>query len=72
MVVWLKAGVAGVGRWRTGATMVMICQPSSAAAERVFSMLKALIGDQQQARALQGTQEANLMVRYNALKRGEL
>jgi hypothetical protein len=52
--------------------MVMICQPSSAAAERVFSMLKALIGDQQQARALQGTQEANLMVRYNALKRGEL
>ena len=42
-----KAAATGVGRWYAGATMVMICQPSSAAAERVFSMLKAIVGDQQ-------------------------
>jgi hypothetical protein len=52
--------------------MVMICQASSAAAERVFSMLKAIIGDQQQSRALQETQEASIMLRYHALKCGDL
>ena len=41
---------AGLDRWYNAATMVMICQASSAAAERVFSMLKAAIGDQQQVK----------------------
>jgi len=67
-----KKHTAGVDRWFAGATMVMICQPSSASAERIFSMLKALIGDQQQANALQDYQEASIMARYNGLQRGEL
>jgi hypothetical protein len=67
-----KAATAGVDRWYAGAAMVMICCSSSAAAERVFSMLKALIGDQQQACALEDYQEAAIMCRYNGLKRGDL
>jgi hypothetical protein len=63
---------AGMDKWYAGATMVMICAPSSAAAERIFSMLKALIGDQQQANALQDYQEAAIMARYNGLQRGVL
>jgi hypothetical protein len=41
--------------WFNGAIMikVMLLQPSSAACERVFSMLKAIMGDQQQANAKQ-------------------
>jgi hypothetical protein len=65
------AHTAGVDCWYAAATKVMICQPSSAAAERVFSMLLALMGPQQQARALQGTQEAAIMARYNGLQRGD-
>jgi hypothetical protein len=68
----LRAQHAGMDKWYAGATMVMICQSSSAAAERVFSMLKALIGDQQQARSLQDLQEATIMARYNGLQRGVL
>jgi hypothetical protein len=49
----------------------MILQPSSAAAERVFSMLKAIMGDQQQARSLEDYQEAAIMTRYNELQRNK-
>ena len=57
----------GMDKWYAGATMVMICTSSSAAAERVFSMLKAIIGDQQQARTLEDAQEAFIMAHYNGL-----
>jgi hypothetical protein len=62
-------GEAGLGDWFSAATKVLILQPSSAAAERIFSMLKALMGDQQQARALEDYQEAAIMTRYNQLQR---
>ena len=55
--------------WYDCATRVIICQPSSAAAECVFSMLKALFGDQQMANARQDYQEAAIMTRYNKLQR---
>jgi len=67
-----RAQQAGMDRWYAGATMVMICQASSAAAERIFSMLKALIGEQQQATALQDYQQAAIMARYNGIQRGVL
>lgn len=49
----------------------MILQPSSAACERVFSMLKAIMGEQQQARAKEDYQETAIMMRYNQLQRGD-
>jgi hypothetical protein len=62
-------GDAAMQGWYKAAIQVLILQPSSAAAERVFSMLKALMGDQQMARALEDYQEAALMSRYNQLQR---
>jgi len=47
----------------------MLLQPSSAAAERVFSMLKSLMDDQQAGNALQDYQQAALMIHYNQLMR---
>jgi hypothetical protein len=63
------AGVNDMGVWYEVATTVLILQPSSAAAERVFSMLKNLMGDQQQARSMEDYQEAAIMSRYNQLQR---
>jgi hypothetical protein len=68
---WWEACAAtnGMHNWYEAAIKVLILQPSSAAAERVFSMLKALMGDQQMGHALQDYQEAALMIRYNQLQR---
>ena len=64
------AGVHDMDVWYEVATTVLILQPSgSAAVERVFSMLKNLMGDQQQARSMEDYQEAAIMSRYNQLQR---
>ena len=47
----------------------MLHQASSAAAERIFSMLKASMGDQQYGCALEYYQETALMTRYTHLQR---
>ena len=60
-----KDGDVTIKTWYETATKVMLLQPSSAAAERVFSMLKALMGDQQASKALQDYQQAALMIHYN-------
>ena len=65
---YAKEGV-GLQPWRLAAAKVMILQVSSAAAERVFSMLKAIMGDQQAASALQDYQQTAIMTRYNQLQR---
>ena len=44
----------------------LLLQPSSAAAERVFSILKNTFGDQQQT-PLGDYVEASLMVQYNKM-----
>lgn len=62
---WVRAGAAGNEVWFESAKRVMLLQPSSAAAERVFSMLKALMGDQQMNSALVDYQEASIMLHYN-------
>jgi len=66
---WTAAGRAGHLVWFEAAQKVMILTPSSAAAERVFSMLKALIGDNQQANALEDYQQTSIMLHYNQLQR---
>jgi hypothetical protein len=66
---WVAAGAAGHAAWFEGATKVMILQPSSAAAERVFSMLKALIGELQMANTLTDYQQTSIMLHYNQLQR---
>ena len=50
--------------WATAARKVLLVQPSSAASERVFSLLKNSFGDQQQC-ALQDYIETSLMLQYN-------
>ena len=64
-----KDGDLTIKAWYETAIKVMLLQPSSAAAERVFSMLKALMGDQQASRALEDYQQAGLMIHYNQLMR---
>ena len=47
----------------TAAATALLVQPSSAAAERVFSLLKSSFGDQQEA-ALQDYIETSLMLQH--------
>ena len=65
---WWCAAEFQVPNWFFGATNMMLHQPSSASVERMFSMLKAIMGDNQQS-ALQDYQCAVLMCRYNQLMR---
>ena len=48
-LVWWKAHSADLPHWSTAAADILLVQPSSAAAERVFSLLKASFGPQQDA-----------------------
>ena len=50
--------------WSSAVRKTLLLQPSSAAAERVFSLLKNTFGDQQQT-SLSDYIEASLMVQYN-------
>ena len=48
-LVWWKAHSADLPHWSTAAADILLVQPSSAAAERVFFLLKASFGPQQDA-----------------------
>ena len=50
--------------WTGAFRKVLLVQPSSAAAERVFSLLKATFSDQQDS-ALQDYLESSIMLQYN-------
>ena len=50
--------------WASAARKVLLVQPSSAASERVFSLLKASFQEQQDG-TLQDYLEASLMLQYN-------
>ena len=50
--------------WSAVAKKVLLVQPSSAAAERVFSVMEALFNRQQDS-ALEDTVEASVMLSYN-------
>ena len=51
--------------WSSAAQMIALVQPSSAAVERIFSMLKASFGPQQD-NSLQDYIESSLMLQYNS------
>lgn len=63
-VTFWKTHRSSLPTWATALSKVLLVQPSSAAAERVFSILKQSFGDQQY-RSLQDYIEASLMLQYN-------
>lgn len=63
-VKWWHRQEERLPRWATAVKQVPLIQPSSAAAERVFSILKASFNEQQD-RALVDYIQANVMAQYN-------
>lgn len=63
-VEWWRDHAADLPHWSAAMKKVLLVQPSSAAAERVFSLLKAAFGDLQ-CSALRDYIECSLMLRYN-------
>ena len=61
---WWKANASDLPCWSAASGKVLLAQPSSAASERVFSLLKASFGEQQD-NSLQDYIEASLMLQYN-------
>ena len=61
---WWKRNCVTLPHWSALARQVVLVQPSSAAAERVFSLLSSSFGDQQ-TNALQDYIETSVMLQYN-------
>jgi len=61
---WWKQNESALPCWAAAARKVLLVQPSSAASERVFSLLKASFNPQQQS-SLQDYIETSLMLQYN-------
>jgi hypothetical protein len=61
---WWKNHSAQVGVWATGAHIVFSLTPNSAAAERIFSQMKDMLGAKQ-ASALAYMLQAAMMLRYH-------
>ena len=59
---WLRQ--QNLPSWKKAAKMVLTVQPSSAAAERVFSLLEAATGDQQ-SQLLEDNLQLAIMLQYN-------
>ena len=63
LLFW-KRHESDLPNWSRAARQVLLVQLSSAASERVFSLLKNSFGDRQNS-ALQDYIEASLMLQYN-------
>ena len=61
---WWKLNAGALPYWSSAARKVLVLQPSSAATERVFSLLNASFSDQQE-NSLQDYIETSLMLQYN-------
>ena len=61
---WWKRHSETLPHWSAAASTIVLVQPSSAAAERVFSLLKCSFGDQQET-TLQDYIETSLMLHFN-------
>ena len=61
---WWKNNSSSLPHWSALARQVLLVQPSSAAAERVFSLLTSSFGEQQNS-ALQDYVESSIMLQYN-------
>lgn len=67
-VQWWSEHQNNLPNWSAATKKILVVQPSSASAERVFSYLQAAFNKQQDL-ALQETVEASVMLRYNSNKR---
>ena len=63
-VTWWKNHSNELPHWSNSLKKVILVQPSSASAERVFSLLKASFGPQQD-NSLQDYVQSSLMLQYN-------
>ena len=61
---WWKSNASALPCWSQAAQKIVLVQPSSAAAERVFSLLKSSFGDQQD-NSLKDYVKSSLMLQYN-------
>ena len=61
---WWKRNASDLPHWAEATRKILLLQPSSAAAERVFSLLQNLFGEQQD-NSLQDYIECSLMLQYN-------
>ena len=61
---WWKLNATDLPLWSNAVKKVLTIQPSSAAAERVFSLLNSGFGDLQ-GNSLKDYMEASIMLRYN-------
>ena len=64
LLKWWKKQEEKLPHWSAACRQVLLCQPSSAAVERVFSSLKNSFSDQQ-SRALEDYVELALMLQHN-------
>ena len=64
LLKWWKKQEEKLPNWSAACKQVLLCQPSSAAVERVFSSLKNSFSDQQ-SRALEDYVELALMLQHN-------
>ena len=67
-LAWWAAPIDTLPHWAGVVKTLLVIQPSSASAERVFSLLKNAFNDQQD-NALEDYLEASVMIRYNNAKR---
>jgi hypothetical protein len=71
LLEWWRSKRSLLPSWSRLAFIVALVSPSSATVERVFSMLRSLINDQQES-ALEDFVESSLTIRYNNLSRAKL
>ena len=67
-VSWWRNHANTLPRWSQAVKKVLLVQPSSAASERVFSLLNAAFNHQQEG-ALQDYVECAVMLQYNSRKK---
>ena len=62
--LWWKMNSESLPKWSTGAKQILLIQPSSAAAERVFSLLTTTFSEQH-IHSSNDYVEASIMLQYN-------
>ena len=67
-VQWWATHAAALPNWSAAVKKILLVQPSSASAERVFSLLQNAFNKQQEG-ALEERVETSVMLRYNENKR---
>ena len=70
-VQWWARNSANLPNWSSVVKKILLVQPSSASAERVFSIMRSSFTNQQQS-ALEETVEVSVMLRYNGNQRKKL